>query len=79
MSLTTKIIIQLTQEVFAKLVQLFDALVSSQHLPVLPDILEPPEHAHLWEQINSDENVGLVKTRGKGLISDWKLNEIRST
>ena len=30
-------------------------------------------------KINSDENVGLVKARGKELIFNWKLNEIRST
>ena len=37
----------LTQEIFAELVQLFDALVASQHLPILPNLLETSEHAHL--------------------------------
>ena len=45
------IINRLTQEIFAKLVQLLDALVASQHLPILPDLLEPSEYANLQVKI----------------------------
>ena len=38
---------KLTQEVFAELVQLLNALVASQHLSILTNLLKPPEHANL--------------------------------